>query len=172
MRALAPGARRRRRRRLKMGSSTAPVVLESGRPSIMDIGVRIPRPRPRKRERSVSCCEPPTLVPSTAITCAAHSRSSSSERGERVARRVSSSGTASVCTKRLEKAGCASSARGGASTSSAYDVTSISRASLPRLMSDTRRISASSSGDTSTSSVLMMVPSRRRISTRSSRKVA
>ena len=39
MRAIAPGAIRTRRRRAKIGSSTAPTVLESCRPSIMAIGV-------------------------------------------------------------------------------------------------------------------------------------
>ena len=43
-RAVAPGASLMRRRRLKIGSSTAPAVLESGRPSITATGVRIPRP--------------------------------------------------------------------------------------------------------------------------------
>ena len=49
-------------RRLKIGSSTGPVVLESGRPSITDTGVRMPRPRPRKRARSVSYWTPPDHV--------------------------------------------------------------------------------------------------------------
>ena len=48
-RAVAPGASRTRRRRLKIGSSTAPTVLDSGWPSMTDSGVRIPRPRPRNR---------------------------------------------------------------------------------------------------------------------------
>ena len=70
-RAVAPGASRTRRRRLKIGSSTVPAVFESGRPSITDIGVRMPRPRPRKRARSVSYCAPPPVSPSTTTTCAA-----------------------------------------------------------------------------------------------------
>ena len=55
-----------------------------------------------------------------------------------------------------------------ASTTSAYEVSSISRARLPRFVIDTRRTSASSSGETATSSVVVMVPSRRTISARSS----
>jgi len=64
-RARAPGASRTRRRRLTIGSSTAPTVwvLESGWPSMTDIGVRIPRPRPRNRARSVSYCSSPTVFP-------------------------------------------------------------------------------------------------------------
>ena len=58
--------------------------------------------------------------------------------------------------------------RGGASTISAYEVSSMSRVRVPRLVSDTRRTSASSSGETTTSSVVVIAPSRRRISTRSS----
>ena len=170
-RPLPPGASRRRRLRLKIGSRTAPVVFERGRPSIIDIGVRMPRPRPRKRPRSVSYCEPPVLVPSTETTWAAQTRCSSDVRVRRVARSVSSSATASVCTKILENAGWAASSRGGASTISAYDVTSISRASLPRFVSVTRRISALSSGETSTSSRVSRLPSRRWISARSSRNV-
>ena len=45
-----------RSRRLTIGSSTAPTVLESGWPSMTDSGVRMPRPRPRNRARSVSYC--------------------------------------------------------------------------------------------------------------------
>ena len=73
IRAVAPGASLTRRRRLKIGSSTAPIVFESGRPSITETGVRIPRPRPRKRARSVSNCGPPTTSPSTTAMCAAQS---------------------------------------------------------------------------------------------------
>ena len=78
------------------------------------------------------------------------------------------SATNSVCTNRLEKAGCAASAASGANTISAYDVSSISRARLPRLEIETRRTSASSSGETATSSVVVIVPSRLTISARSS----
>src|SRR5205823_2958795 len=44
-RALSVGASRTRRLRLKMGSSTEPAVLDSGRPSMTAIGVRIGRRR-------------------------------------------------------------------------------------------------------------------------------
>ncbi len=73
IRAVAPGASLMRRRRLKIGSRTAPAVLESGWPSITATGVRIPRPRPRKRARSVSNWAGPTTSPSTTAICAAHS---------------------------------------------------------------------------------------------------
>src|SRR5436853_240640 len=85
-----------------------------------------------------------------------------------VARRASASGTNDVCTNRLENAGWAASDAGGASTISAYDVTSISRGLDPRLVSETRRTSASSSGDTITVSVAAIPWSRRAISARSS----
>src|SRR2546422_10523644 len=85
--------------------------------------------------------------------------------------RVSSSGTHCVSTLRLENAGCASSAAGGASTTSAYDVSSTSWLLVPRFVSKTRRTSASSSGDTSTWSVVPTAPSRRTISARSSENV-
>ena len=42
--AVAPGASRTRRRRLKIGSSTAPTVFESGRPSMTETGDRTDRP--------------------------------------------------------------------------------------------------------------------------------
>ena len=74
----------------------------------------------------------------------------------------------SVCTKSLEKAGCAASAAGGASTSSAYEVSSMSRARPPAFATETRRTSASSSGETTTSSVVVIGPSRRTNSARSS----
>ena len=116
----APAARRTRRRRLKIGSSTAPAVFESGRPSITDIGVRTPRPRPRKRARSVSYCAPldglaldddDVRRPDRRVVAA---RAAGASRAAR-----STSGTNSVCTNRFEKAGCAASAAGGASTTSA-----------------------------------------------------
>ena len=47
---------------------------------------------------------------------------------------------------------CTASAAGGASTSSAYDVSSMSRVRAPVLASDTRRTSASLSGETTTGS--------------------
>ena len=59
----------------------------------------------------------------------------------------------------------------GAKAISAYEVSSISRASLPRLVIDTRRTSASSSDETATSSVVVIVPSCRMISARPSEKV-
>src|SRR5207247_7155371 len=100
--------------------------LESDRPSITEVGVRIPRPRPRNRPRSVSHCKPPTVSPSTTTTWASQIVDSLRARGRRVARRASSSGAHSVCTNRLENAGWAASADGDASTTSAYDVSSIS----------------------------------------------
>jgi len=42
--AVAPGASLTRHRRLKIGSSTAPTVFESGRPSMTETGERTDRP--------------------------------------------------------------------------------------------------------------------------------
>jgi hypothetical protein len=58
------------------------------------------------------------------------------------------------------------------STSSAYEVSSISRAVSPRFVIVTRRSSASWSLATATSRVVASVPSRRAISARPSLNVA
>ena len=148
-------APRTRRRRLTIGSSTAPVVPDSGRPSITAAGVRIPRPRPRKRARSVSHCRPPTVSPSTTTTWASQTGG--------LAASTAAGGSPAACRARARTRsartgwrtpGGPASAAGGASTISAYDVTSISRVRGPRFVSETRRTSASSSGDTITSSVV------------------
>ena len=70
-RAVAPGAIRTRRRSAKIGSSTAPVVPESGGQSIIALARATPPPRPRKRARSVSNSRLPTASPSTTARCAA-----------------------------------------------------------------------------------------------------
>jgi hypothetical protein len=88
----------------------------------------------------------------------------------RVARIAPIFATYSVCTKSFENAGCAASAAAGASTSSQYEVTSISRVRLPELKIDRRRTSASSSGETITSSVVVIAASVRMNSARSSVK--
>ena len=77
-------------------------------------------------------------------------------------------GTNSVWTNRFWKAGCATSAACVASASSEYDVSSISRAREPRLVRETRRISASCSADTTIVSVVAIEPSRLESSARSS----
>ena len=118
-RTLSPDASRTRRRRLKIGSSTEPAVFDSGRPSITDMAVRMPRPRPRNRPRSVSYWAPPPAWPSTTTMWAAQTDGSAADRTRRVASRAPRSATDSVWTKRLEKAGCAASAAGGANASSA-----------------------------------------------------
>jgi hypothetical protein len=71
---------------------------------------------------------------------------------------------------KFENAGCALSDAAGASTTSAYDVTSISRARAPVFVIDTRRTSALSSLDTITSRRVVIAPSRRVNSARSSVK--
>ena len=118
-RAVAPRGIRTCRRRLKIGSSTAPTVLESGQPSAMAAGERMVCPRPRKRARSVSNCTSPELSPSTTARCAAHTSGSAAERRRRVARIAPRSGTNSVSTKSAAKAGCATSSGCRARTISA-----------------------------------------------------
>ena len=67
-----PAAIRRRRRRAKIGSSTVPVVPDSGRPSTAAAGARGCRRRGRgTAARSVSNSRLPTVSPSTTARCAA-----------------------------------------------------------------------------------------------------
>ena len=61
------------------------VVFESGRPSAIVLGARIPRPRSRNRARSVSYWTASVDFPSTAETWTAQTLCSSLERGLRVA---------------------------------------------------------------------------------------
>ncbi|MCY1288956.1 hypothetical protein D9M70_380230 [compost metagenome] len=118
-RAIWPGAMRTRWRTEKTGSSTVPAVPDSAAPSAMACAVAAVRPRPRKRARSDSYCAGPVAMPSTTAKCAAHTGGSLGVRGRRVAIRAPNSGRYSVCTNILAKAGWASSAAGGASTTSA-----------------------------------------------------
>jgi hypothetical protein len=78
-----------------------------------------------------------------------------------VAIRTPGVGTYSVCTNRRAKALWASSSACGARTISEYEVSSICRARGPRFVTVTRRTSASSSGETTTSIVVSSVPSLR-----------
>ena len=103
----------------------------------------------------------PSASSSTVATCAAQIGASSFERGRRVASSAPVSASNSVCTNRFWNAGWATSAACGASASSWYDVSSISRAREPRLVSDTRRISASSSAETTIVKPVVIDPSRR-----------
>ena len=95
-RAVVPGGMLTVRLRLITGSSTEPTVLESGRPSMIDTGLRTLCPRPINRERSVSNCRSPTVSPSTATTCAAQTAVSLSDCLRRVASSAPTSGTNSV----------------------------------------------------------------------------
>ena len=128
------------------------------------------RPRPMKRARSDSYWVSAVTSPSTTAKCAAQIGASSRERGRRAAMSAPNSGRYSVCTNILAKAGCALSAATVVSTSSLYDVSSISRARRPLLTSSTRRTSPSSSPETSTSMLVASWPSRRMYSAWSSPK--
>ena len=107
---LAPGARRTRRRRLKMGSSTAPVVFDSGRRRCTDIGVRIAAARGRGTARGRSRTGALRRLAFHDDTCAAQTAAPRRDRGRRVASSAPSSATHSVWTNRFENAGWAASA--------------------------------------------------------------
>ena len=115
---MPPRATRTRCRRLTIGSSVAPVVPVSDRPSIA-WGRSGPRPRPRKRARSVSHSTGPWARPSRLITCTAHTSSSSGPRGRRRQRSAPHSGRYSASTNSFPNAGWATSEAGVASTISA-----------------------------------------------------
>ena len=165
-----PGAMRTRRRRLRTGSSTAPVVPESARPSSAT-GSSGVRPRPRKRARSVSHSIAPWTPPSALSTCTAQRVGSSGERGRRPHSSAEHSGRYSVSRNSFRNAGWARSSAGGASTTSTRLVTSISRRWSLRLISETRRTSTSSSGDTVISSRVSMPSSVRSNTASSARKL-
>ena len=168
----APGAIRTRRRKAKIGSSTAPTVFESGRPSIIAIGA----------SDAVAAAEETgpvgldlRLTDGFAVDdgemrrpdfAAPSARAVAGSPGWRRRRRDIRSRTNS-----LEKAGCASSAawRCQHQLGIGGDHRSLARR-LPEFEIETRRTSASSSAETSTSMVVVSVPSRRVNSARSSLK--
>ena len=90
------------------------------------------RGRGTARGRSPTAARRPSR-PRRPTTWASQTGGSPRDRGRRVASSVSSSGTHSVWTNRLENAGWAASAAGGASTTSAYEVSSISRVARPEV---------------------------------------
>ena len=100
MRAVSPGAIRTRRRSASTGSSTVPVVLDSGRASTIETALRKSCPRPRKRARSVSNCKPPMPSPSSALTWATQSCGIRRDRGPR---RVASSAPLSAMNSVLHE---------------------------------------------------------------------
>ena len=107
------------RRKEMMGSSTEPSVFESGAIFCIAAGlVRLPF-RPINLERSVSHEISPGVPPWPAIRCRSQGGFSSSERARRVQRMAEDPGRNSVCTNKLLKAGCASSAACVASVTSA-----------------------------------------------------
>ena len=118
--AVAPGASRTRRRRLKIGSSTEPAVFESGRPSITD-DRRPHRPAAAEEAGAIRLVldDAGRAASSTAATWAAQIGGSSRDRGRRVASSAPMSGANSVCTNRFWNAGWATSAACGARAISA-----------------------------------------------------
>ena len=114
-------------------------------------GRRSSRPPPRGRGRARPRAPPATAAAAWRAACPAPA-------------------TISVWTNRFENARWAASAAAGASTTSAYEVTSISRVRAPWFVIDTRRTSASSSDDTITSRRVEIAPSRRDESPRGPRR--
>src|SRR3546814_10323200 len=86
-----------------------------------------------------------------------HGGTSSCERARRVHRIACRSGTSSVCTNRLLKAGCSSSEIADASTTSAYVVISIVRGLRDWLLTCRRRSSMRSEEHTSELQSLMRI---------------
>ena len=120
MRPCLPGGMWTVRRRLSTGSSTEPTVLESGRPSMTETGLRRSRPRPTNRARSVSYCNSPDGF----AFHDQHMRDPDRRFRLRSAcgawpAALPTSATNSVSTNRFAKAGCATSAACGVSESSA-----------------------------------------------------
>jgi hypothetical protein len=115
------------------------------------------RPRPMKARRSVSASM--SLTPVGSVTkCAAAMSGSLGERLRRSAKMRLRPGEISVSTNIFEKAGCALSLASGANTSSAKEVTSISRSLEPSLMMVTRRASPLPSETTMHSISVLSVP--------------
>ena len=169
-RTVAPGAMRTRRRKAKIGSSTVPTVFERARPSITAIGVRMPWPRPRKRALSVSISGLPTTWPSTTARCAAQISCSVGARRRRVAKIAPTSGDKFGLDKQLRKGRMRDI--GGLRRQRQFGVgRDFDFPGTPPVFEiEMRRTSASSSAETSTSSVVVNVPSRRVNSARSSLK--
>ena len=149
--AVAPGASVDPRRRLKIGSSTAPTVFDRGRPSMTEPGDRTDRPRPRKRARSVSYWMTPSALaldgrdvrgPDRLLVAGSRTARRQERTDRRDRTRSGRTGSGRPGARHRRPAARARSPR----TTSAR---SHGRCE-PRLVSDTRRISASCSADTTT----------------------
>ncbi len=115
---LCPGSSVTTRRVASTGSSTAPLLPESGCAWRSAAGACRLRPRPMKRARSLSCEAVPAAAPCTETRWNMEGEASSAERGRRVHSSAGGSATISVCRNSLLKAGCWASAAAGASTGS------------------------------------------------------
>ncbi len=149
-RAVAPGARRTRRRRLKTGSSTVPAVLESGRRSAIDDRVAGPcgrgRGSGRGRSRTGRCrpSRPRRPSPGRPRSAARGRAAGARPRGPRGRRRTRSH-------EEIRKGGVRRVGGRRARGRSRRTTSPRSRRGrVPRLVSDTWRISASSSVETTT----------------------
>ena len=111
-----------------------------------------------KARRSVSASRVAHAPDGSVTKCAAAMSGSLGARLRRSAKIALLLGEISVSTNIFEKAGCALSLASGASTSSAKDVTSISRSVDPSLMMVTRRASPLPSETTMHSTSVRSVP--------------
>ena len=172
-RALSPGPSRTRRRRLKIGSSTAPAVFDSGRPSITDIGVRMLRaPAEEARPVGLVLARRPPACPSTTTVWAAQTAGSAARPGAAGGQQGAELGERTRSGRRGWRTPGGRRPRRAERARSRRRTSARARApAAPRFVTETRRISASSSGETTTSSVVVIAPSRRWISARSSEKV-
>ena len=125
-------------------------------------------PRPRKRAAVRLVLQRADSSPCTVITCAAQTGSSRSRGPAAGEQRLDAPGRTRSGRRGSRTRDAPRRRRRGARTISAYDVTSISRGRVPRLVSETCRISASSSVETTIRRLVAIGPSRRWISTRSS----
>ena len=128
------------------------------------------RRRPRNFARSVSCSVAAAACSSADTRCTANTGCWLAARGRRRHTSACACGSHSVSRNSFPNAGCARSARGSFSTTSARLVTSSVRGAVPWLTSVTRRTSASWSGATAISVRVSIAPSRRRNSALSAEK--
>ena len=140
-RAHRSGASRTRRRRLTIGSSTAPTVLESRWPSMTDISVRI-RVREPKPVRGRSRVAARRRFPLRRRLRAPPRPGARPDRGRRVASRAPSSEPIPSARNRSKMPGAATSAAGAPGRFRRHGRLDLS-VSQPQFVIDARRASAS-----------------------------
>ncbi len=169
---IPPAGRRTCTRKPATGSS--PLIGEPSASSAWRCMAGCPavRLRPRKVRRSAMKSTAPTRASESARKCATTMAGSPCKRGLRDSIKARHCGYHSVCKKRLEKAGCASSACGSVSTASKHEITSNAIPALERFCNVTVRSSVSSSGLTSTVVMISSTFDEASNCTRSAKNVA